>query len=190
MAAGTFLAGLIAAATLPGASAPAPQPQWLSRPSGEDIARLYPPKARERVLSGRVVLACVISASGRLQDCRVVEETPRGYGFGEAALRAAGRYVVRADGPGDAAAVVGRTVNLPVAFTVRGWVDLRCGVDPKGRAKGCRAVGEHPPGRGFGALYARAAEGMAFDPEVFRRRGDELETTVSFDVPVDPSPDS
>ena len=37
---------------------------------------------------GRVVVNCVIRTDQRLGDCRIVEENPRGFGFGEQALRA------------------------------------------------------------------------------------------------------
>ena len=38
--------------------------------------------------AGRVVVNCVIRTDQRLDDCRIVEESPRGFGFGEQALRA------------------------------------------------------------------------------------------------------
>lgn len=40
-------------------------------------------------IGGRVTLECVVRSNGRLTDCRVIEENPAGYGFGEAALNAA-----------------------------------------------------------------------------------------------------
>jgi TonB family protein len=191
VAAGAFLAVVIAATTLPSATAPASQPQWLRQPSGEDIARFYPSRARERVLSGRAVVSCVIAPSGRLADCKAVEEVPAGYGFGDAAVQVAGEYVAGAQGSGRAReGITGTRVQVPVLFTVQGWVDLRCSLDAAGRAANCRAVSEHPPGRGLGAAYAREADGVVYDPQTFRRDGDALETTVRFPVPIDPAPDS
>ena len=40
---------------------------------------------------GRVTLECVIRPDGGLRDCRVISESPRGAGFGRAALDAASR---------------------------------------------------------------------------------------------------
>jgi TonB family protein len=40
---------------------------------------------------GHVTLNCAVQTSGAIRDCRVVEETPRGQGFAQAALSAARR---------------------------------------------------------------------------------------------------
>lgn len=62
------------------------QPRWIETPNGADFARHYPRRALERERDGRVVLDCVVAATGRL-GCAVASETPAGWGFGEAALR-------------------------------------------------------------------------------------------------------
>jgi len=62
------------------------QPRWLETPNGADFARHYPARALARERGGRVVLDCVVAATGRLA-CAVGSETPAGWGFGEAALR-------------------------------------------------------------------------------------------------------
>lgn len=38
------------------------------------------------MLNGDVVLDCSLNADNTLNRCQIVEETPAGYGFGEAAL--------------------------------------------------------------------------------------------------------
>ena len=60
-------------------------PKWAYQPSVE-----YP-RAGMRAPGGegRVVLACVAGADQSLQDCRIVSETPQGYGFGRSALASA-----------------------------------------------------------------------------------------------------
>ncbi|RYF87680.1 MAG: TonB family protein [Caulobacteraceae bacterium] len=38
---------------------------------------------------GRVVLNCAVQPDGNVRDCRIVEEAPAGFGFGQAAIRVA-----------------------------------------------------------------------------------------------------
>lgn len=57
-------------------------PAWIVRPQGD-----FPIRAqRQGIESGRVVLTCPVSASGHMQSCWIMSETPEGAGFGEAAL--------------------------------------------------------------------------------------------------------
>lgn len=73
----------------PAPPAPLPQitqPRWLARPS--DLGAYYPAWAQQRMKSGLVQLDCLVGLDGRLA-CRVVSETPAGWGFGDAALRIA-----------------------------------------------------------------------------------------------------
>jgi protein TonB len=83
-------------------------PHWRQRP--RDLTRFYPTRAIERNIEGEVVLDCMVRVSGLL-DCSVVSESPRGWGFADAAQRIArahrmipaardgvaveGRYVMR-----------------------------------------------------------------------------------------------
>ena len=54
-----------------------------------EIQSVAPPAVRGvRRPPGRVVVNCVIRIDQRLDDCRIVSEDPRGFGFGEQALRA------------------------------------------------------------------------------------------------------
>ena len=64
------------------------QPSWIQRPTAEDVGRVTPtielgPK------EVRVLMVCRITAAGGLEACSIKEETPPGYGFGEAALKLA-----------------------------------------------------------------------------------------------------
>ncbi|MBW3558189.1 MAG: energy transducer TonB [Proteobacteria bacterium] len=58
--------------------------EWASRPSGADLARLYPDRAREGGVSGQANVLCTVRANGSLDGCRSLFEAPAGYGFGEA----------------------------------------------------------------------------------------------------------
>jgi protein TonB len=64
-------------------------PRWLRRP--RDLARYYPVRALARGVEGRVVLDCAVSTTGNL-TCAVLSETPRNWGFAEAALRISRDY--------------------------------------------------------------------------------------------------
>ena len=64
-------------------------PMILRPASSAEIESVAPPPVRgRRRPAGRVVVNCVIRTDQRLDDCRIVEESPRGFGFGEQALRA------------------------------------------------------------------------------------------------------
>lgn len=96
------------AAAEPAAGATGPV-RWVRQPRPD-----FPWRAAGRgVERGDVVLACTALASGRLDACEVVEETPPGAGFGEAALAstAAARVTPRtADGV---------PVDGSIRFTIR-----------------------------------------------------------------------
>ena len=64
-------------------------PMILRPATSAEIESVAPPPVRGmRRPAGRVVVNCVIRTDQRLDDCRIVEESPRGFGFGEQALRA------------------------------------------------------------------------------------------------------
>lgn len=62
-------------------------PDWRRVENPGNPLRFYPERAQRLAVEGAATISCVVDASGRLQDCRVLDETPAGYGFGEAALR-------------------------------------------------------------------------------------------------------
>lgn len=64
-------------------------PRLRAKPSAEDMADAYPRDALRDEIQGRVVMACHLTAEGRLTACAVVEETPPGLGFGAATLKIA-----------------------------------------------------------------------------------------------------
>lgn len=64
-------------------------PHWQRRPS--DLTRFYPQRALAHNVEGEVLLDCLVRVSGLL-DCRVVSESPAGWGFAAAALRIASAH--------------------------------------------------------------------------------------------------
>ena len=59
---------------------------FLRQPTADQIARAYPPAAKEKGVSGRAGVFCSVSAAGTLEDCHAMWEHPTGQGFGAAAI--------------------------------------------------------------------------------------------------------
>ncbi|MEK7427348.1 MAG: energy transducer TonB [Pseudomonadota bacterium] len=92
-------------------------PDWLRRPSGEDIARYYPDRALRMGVEGRATLSCTVTTSGGLEGCGVVGESPEDQDFGAAALRMSRLFKMRPM-TRDGAPVSGGTVRIPIRFVL------------------------------------------------------------------------
>ncbi len=86
------------------------------QPSAEAFAHYYPPRAAAERLDGRVLVECATTADGRLSQCHVLEESPAGYGFGEAAIRLSVLYRLRTATSDGSALVSGASIRLPITF--------------------------------------------------------------------------
>lgn len=92
-------------------------PHWLARPTPEQLAGFYPPRALDDGISGQAILDCKVTAQGQLTQCAVSGETPPGRHFGEAALKAA-RIFRMSPKTEDGQPVEGGTVHIPIKFAV------------------------------------------------------------------------
>lgn len=110
-----ILAGLAISAAMAGAAvAQSTNPDWLTPPSGEAMAKYYPDEAIDRSVSGRVVLVCLTRLDTRVEGCEVVEEAPIGMGFGDAALRMAKAEFRLKPATENGKPVAGSSVRLPL----------------------------------------------------------------------------
>lgn len=90
-------------------------PQWISRPTPDQMARSYPAGAVEQSLDGRATLRCSVTVAGTMADCVVVDESPRGQGFGRAAMTLS-RYFRISPRTEDGRPVGGAKVDIPIQF--------------------------------------------------------------------------
>lgn len=90
-------------------------PDWLKRPSGEDMAANYPALATYMEIEGRASISCDVKASGTLVGCCVISEAPTGLGFGEAAVKMSAAFQMRPMTV-NGNAVDGGTVRIPLNF--------------------------------------------------------------------------
>lgn len=90
-------------------------PDWVRRPSGEEIARRYPEAAMRQGTEGVAKLRCTVGAPGTLRQCAVMSERPRGQGFGGAAMALSKYYRMRPQDR-DGMPVEGAVVDIEVPF--------------------------------------------------------------------------
>lgn len=169
------------------------EPDWIARPSGEDIAKAYPRKAMSEGLVGRAVLHCKATAQGRMTDCVVNDLDPVGEGFDEAALVLSKRFVVRTRSRGGQIPS-GAPVRIPIRFVLPGTVTLpvvvarRAGVTPTKVSIDCRlnvagrldnCLTSHPDAAAARVAYEVVAEANA-SPSVRPR-----ETAIRVNIPIE-----
>lgn len=92
-------------------------PNWVSKPSAAQLGRLYPERAARLGMKGAATLLCGVSATGSMVGCSVIDEMPRGWRFGEAALDSS-RFFKMSPRTVDGQAVEGAKVRIPIVFNL------------------------------------------------------------------------
>jgi TonB family protein len=90
-------------------------PDWKTRPSADDLSRVWPVEATRMGVSGSAKVICYVTADGLLDRCRIVSETPDGAGFGDATLLLT-RYFSMTPKTVDGQPVAGASVIFTVRF--------------------------------------------------------------------------
>jgi TonB family protein len=80
-------------------------PDWLHKPTGDELLAVWPLKAAQAGLGGKAMIKCIVTTTGLLRNCTVLSETPPGEGFGTAAV------------------VLARTLLMKPAMTATGPVE-------------------------------------------------------------------
>ncbi len=92
------------------------EPPWRRAPGLREIAMHVPSEALDKGVSGYIELTCTILSDGAV-SCRVTEEVPTGYRFGEAALNLSQEFLMQTHLP-DGRSTQGMQVRIPVRFNV------------------------------------------------------------------------
>jgi len=111
---GLLVAAIVFAGS-PGTLTAAPSSEWVRKPTGEDLGRVYPREARQKGIPGWAKMRCKVTAKGTLTDCETVAEFPELMGFGAAILRLAPKFEMPSKTP-DGQSVEGASVEIPIRF--------------------------------------------------------------------------
>lgn len=90
-------------------------PRIIRGPTQGELRAIHPPEAFRRRMGGRATLACRVRLDTRLEACRIIDESPPGLGFGQAALAASAYFRFRPPTEGGAP-VGGREVRVGVEW--------------------------------------------------------------------------
>ncbi|UAL10402.1 TonB family protein [Caulobacter segnis] len=88
-------------------------PNWLRKPTGQEIANVFPKKAIEDGVGGKATIGCQVTTEGFLQNCKVLYESPKDYNFGAAGLQLTPQLRMTPKMRGGKA-VPGGTVAIPI----------------------------------------------------------------------------
>ena len=90
-------------------------PKWARQPRLSDVMFAYPRVAFRAYKSGQVSVNCLADTDGSFKTCRIVEENPKHYNFGWAALAVAFKYRLE---PllEDGSSVAGHNVSVRIRF--------------------------------------------------------------------------
>lgn len=91
-------------------------PMLLRGATAAELLSVVPQAARRARQAGRASVNCAIRLDERLEDCRIVSESPLDFGFGEAGLQAVRFFRYRPPATAGGRPVEGQRVTITVQF--------------------------------------------------------------------------
>lgn len=131
------------------------RPDWLRKPSPEDILAVFPKEAMRRGQSGEARITCIVTVQGALTNCLVMSERPEGANFGIAALAMTPQLLMKP------ARLNGQptpsTAQIPFNFTLPGGHVLDIASPTRGVASPAMVWAEAPGYAEVAAAYPKKA---------------------------------
>jgi len=144
-----ILAGVLAASAAEAPASPPPanaaQIDWAHLPSAEAIAAYYPAEAQAAQVGGWAIISCRTDPSGKLHGCKVADEAPVGFHFGDATVAVSSRFEMSVS-----SAVTNPRVLLPMIWRL-----------PEGQNP------PHPPTPGSPAIVVTINDKPQKNPQTF-----------------------
>jgi TonB family protein len=141
-------------------------PDWIRRPTGEEMANNYPRVAQLLGLDGRAVIVCEVTLQGTTTNCVVKSETPVGMGFGEAAISLSDFFRMKPMTV-DGAPVAGGRVTVPMGFMV-----------PRPEDTAAAAAGSQPAPSPKALELARRIVGVSYSADTIRMYVAQTRTAI------------
>ena len=95
------------------------RPNWLKKPSGDEVSNAFPAAALQSGTAGQVLVRCRVTVTGSVAGCRILREKPEGMGFGAAVLNLSRLFQMK-PAYEDGVAVEDGQVDIPVNFKTSG----------------------------------------------------------------------
>lgn len=92
------------------------KPYWTETPDSGDMSSFYPAHAERHDINGRARIKCRVAPDGRLANCQVLSEAPRGEGFGAAAIALSAKF--RMLPPDGSVGSAPPEITIPIVFEI------------------------------------------------------------------------
>src|SRR5579872_418286 len=143
-------------------------PDWLRKPTNDELIRFYPADARG--VNGKARIQCIVSTRGLLEKCVLNAESPVGHGFGASALAMSSTFLMRPMTV-DGLPVGGAQVVIPINF--EGTPGGGMGLLPSDTIRVMRAAPwmSAPTAEALSAAFPKRAVGKVASAHVVLRCG-------------------